>query len=325
MSSDTNALPPARLDASIPIVVPDEDRPDRAAVIRGFLKELWQDKPAFLGTVVLSVFLLTAVFGSAFAPSDPTKQNILGRLQKPAWSSGDWSHPLGTDSLGRDVLSRLIYGCRTTLLIGVSVVLIAGVVGILAGLIGGYRGGRTDAVIMRTIDTQFAFPGLLLAITIITMMGAGVKSLIVVLSIGGWMLFARVARAAVLAAKAEQYVEAAVIAGAKESRVIFRHLLPNLISPLLTLAILEFAVVVLGEASLSFLGLGVQDPQTSWGLEISLGRQYIFTAWWLITFPGIALAIVVLSSNLLAGWLRVVADPQARDKRFAGSAEGSAL
>ena len=325
MSSADDALGPTNARRRVEVVIVAEERTSRTAAVRGYMRELWLDKPAFLAAIVLFLFLITAVFGSLVAPHSPTRQNLLGHLEPPAWKSHDWSHVLGTDALGRDVLSRLIYGCRTTLLIGVSVVLIAGTVGVLAGLIGGYRGGRTDAIIMRTIDTQFAFPGLLLAITIITMMGPGVKSLIVVLSIGAWMLFARMARAAVLAAKEEQYVEAAIIAGAKERRVIFRHLLPNLISPLLTLAVLEFAVVVLAEASLSFLGLGVQDPNTSWGLEIANGRKYILSAWWLITFPGVTLALVVLSSNLVAGWLRVAADPQARDKRFAGSAEGSVL
>lgn len=323
MSSPTESLP--RTPAIKGAIAEPDVRRNRGTLVRGWLKELWQDKPAFLGALVLAVFLITALFGSWLAPTDPNAQNILNHFQKPVWSTGDWSHVLGTDALGRDVLSRLIRGCQTTLLIGSSVVLISGSIGVLAGLLGGYRGGRTDAIIMRTIDTQFAFPGLLLAITIITVMQASVRSLIVVLSLANWMLFARVARAAVLATKAEQYVEAAIIAGARERRVIFRHLVPNLVSPLLTLAILEFAVVVLGEASLSFLGLGVQEPNTSWGLEISLGRKYIFNAWWLVTFPGVALAIVVLSTNLLAGWLRVVSDPQARDKRFAGSAEGTSM
>jgi peptide/nickel transport system permease protein len=202
--------------------------------------------------------------------------------------------------LGRDVLSRIIFGSRTTLSVGVLVVLIGGTFGILVGLIAGYRGGRTDAFLMRAVDTQFAFPGLLLALTIITMLGASLWSVVLVLSLGAWMVFARVARGSTLSVKEAGYIEAAETVGCRPRRVIFRHILPNLLSPLSTLAILEFAAVVLAEASLSFLGLGIQPPASSWGLDVATGRQYIFTAWWLVTFPGIAIALTVLATNLVA-------------------------
>ena len=287
---------------------------------RALLRELWSDKSAMIGVLVLVMIVLVALFAPLLAPHDPSEQNLLDRLVPPAWyDGGSWTHVLGTDSLGRDVLSRMIYGTRVTLQIGVLVVLIAGTFGTTMGVLAGYRGGRVEMVIMRTVDIQFAFPGLLLAITIIAVAGASMRSLIVVLSMGAWMVFARVARASTLAVKEAAFVEAAETVGCRPVRVVTRYILPNIVSPLLTLAIIEFATVVLAEASLSFLGLGIQPPAISLGLDVATGRSLIFSAWWLVTFPGLVVAVIVLSSNLVAGWLRVVADPQERDKRFAKS------
>lgn len=285
-----------------------------------WLGELWRDKSAFVGVLFLVALVTIAVFAPFVAPHDPTSQSLGDRLQPPGWQAGGtWENPLGTDGLGRDVLSRLIFGSRVSLIVGALVVLIAGSIGVTLGLVAGYRGGRTDAVIMRVIDTQFAFPGLLLAITIIAVIGADVATLVIVLSILNWMVFARITRGTVLSLKETPYVEAAEVVGCRPRRVIVRHILPNLVSPLLTLAILEFAHIVLAEASLSFLGIGIQPPATSWGLDVAIGRQYIFTAWWLVTVPGVMIALTVLATNLVAGWLRVAADPQERDKRYAAA------
>ena len=207
-----------------------------------------------------------------------------------------------------------------SLLVGVAVVAVAGTFGIVVGLISGYFGGLTDTLIMRVIDTLLAFPGILLALVILYALGPSVKLLIVVLAINGWMVYARVARGTVLTLRESEYVEAAEVCGAKPARVMFRHLLPNLASPLLTLAVLEFARIILAEAALSFLGYGVQPPQSSWGLIIAQGQNYLSSAWWLVAIPGIAISLTVLSSNLFASWLRLYADPRQREKHL-----GSAL
>ncbi len=288
------------------------------AVADGFFRDLWKDKAAFLGMSFLVFLVVVAVFAPLIVPYDPAAQQLSERLLPPAWTAeGTSAHLLGTDNLGRDVLSRLIMGARISMLVGFAVVAIAGTVGVVAGLVSGYKGGKTDATIMRIVDTQVAFPGLLLALIILTVVGPSATTVIIVLSINGWMVYARVTRGAVLSLKERGYVEAAELIGARSRRVIFRHILPGLAAPLLTLVILEFARIILAEAALSFLGLGIQPPQTSWGLDVAIGRDYIFNSWWLVTFPGIAIALTVLSANMVASWLRVRTNPLARAKRFA--------
>ena len=240
------------------------------------------------------------------------------RLLPPVWElKGTWDHVLGTDHLGRDVLSRVIFGSRVSLLVGASVVLLAGSFGVVLGLIAGYRGGRTDSFVMRWIDTQVAFPGLLLALIILAVIGPSMLTVVIVLSLNGWMVYGRMTRGAVLAVRHTPYVEAAEMVGCRWPRVVFRHILPNLTSPLITLAILEFARIVLAEAALSFLGLGIQPPATSWGLDVATGKNYMFRAWWLVTMPGTAIAVTVLAINLVASWMRLISDPQEREKQFA--------
>jgi peptide/nickel transport system permease protein len=286
--------------------------------VRGLWVELWADKAGLLGLTVLLVIVTLAVAAPLVAPHDPTAQSLQHRLVPPLWlDGGTATYPLGTDNLGRDLLSRLIFGARTSLVVGVFAVLVGGAVGTALGLIAGYRGGRTDAFIMRAVDTQVAFPGLLLALIILIVIGPSVLTVIVVLSISGWMVFARVTRGLVLSIKEMPFVEAAEVVGCRSRRVITRHIVPNLVSPLMSLAVLEFANVVLAEAAMSFLGMGIQPPAMSWGLDVATGQDYIFRAWWLVTFPGAAIAVTVLAINLFASWLRVVADPQQRDSRFA--------
>jgi peptide/nickel transport system permease protein len=278
--------------------------------LRSLSLELWRDKAGFIGVILIAALVLMALAAPLLAPYDPGVQDLRARLKPPAWSAkGTWSHVLGTDHLGRDVLSRVIYGSRVSLLVGAAVVMIAGAFGVVMGLLAGYRGGRTDNFIMRWIDTQVAFPGLLLALIILAVIGPSMITVIIVLALNGWMVYGRMTRSAVLAVRQTAYVEAAEIVGCKSSRVIFRHILPNLTSPLLTLAILEFARIVLAEAALSFLGLGIQPPATSWGLDVATGKDYIFRAWWLVTMPGIAISITVLAINLVASWMRLISDP----------------
>lgn len=286
--------------------------------VRGIARELWADKTGLFGVLVILGMILTAVFAPLLAPHDPAASDLASRLMPPFWQEGgSTSHLLGTDSLGRDVLSRVIYGSRTSLVIGAAVVAIAGTFGVTLGLLAGYFGGKWDWFVMRWVDTQLAFPGLLLYLVVFSVVTPGMLSLILVLPLNGWMIYAQISRGVVLSAREMPYVEAAAIVGARSRRIIFRHILPNLTSPLLTIGVLEFARVILAEAALSFLGLGIQPPKSSWGLDVAAGGDYIFQAWWLVTIPGIAIALVVLGANLFSSWLRVIADPQEREKRWA--------
>lgn len=273
---------------------------------------------ALIGLSVLLLLALIAWIAPSLTLHDPAMLNLRARLRPPVWlEGGSWAYPLGTDQLGRDVASRLIAGARISLLVGLAVVLIAGGFGVLVGLVSGYFGGRLDQVLMRWVDAHIAFPGLLLALVIVAALGPSVASVTLALAVNGWMVFAQMTRNVVLSVKERPYVEAAAVIGAGPGRILFRHVLPNLAAPLSTLAVLEFARFVLAEAALSFLGLGVQAPETSWGLDVANGRNYISTAWWLVTFPGLAIALVVLGVNLFAGWLRIASDPRESDKAFA--------
>jgi peptide/nickel transport system permease protein len=299
-----------------------EGRPyELIAAQRGMFRELIQDKAGFAGLAFLVLLVVVAVFAPWIAPYSPTDGDLSSANLPPFWSDGGTTeHWLGTDSQGYDVLSRLIYGARTSLFIGAAVVLLAGTFGVVFGLIAGYKGGKTDRWMMGWVDLQVAFPGLLLAIVILSLVGGSVTSVIVVLALNGWMVYARMTRGIVLTVKETPYVEAAEMVGCKPRRVIFKHILPNLTSALATLGVLELARIILAEAALSFLGLGIQFPQVSWGLDTARGGDYIFSNPWLVVFPGLALSITVLSVNLVASWLRVVFDPQEREKRFAATA-----
>ena len=292
----------------------------RASAVR--LMRIVRDPTALFGVLVLALLVSAALFAPLIAPLDPNKQDLAARLLPPFYAEGGSSqHLLGTDQLGRDVLSRIVHGARISLTIPLVSVTLAGVFGTAVGLLAGYRGGKTDAFIMRIGDTLFSFPGLLLALTILAVVGPSFWTLAIVLSLRIWMVFARMTRGLVLSAREAEYVEAAALVGATPVRIMLRHIAPNLTAPLLTLAVLESAHVILSEAALSFLGLGIQPPQTSWGLDVAIGRQYVFSAPWLIIFPGLAIAVAVLGINLLAGWLRVAADPQESAKRFAAAAD----
>ncbi|MCE2526598.1 MAG: ABC transporter permease [Actinomycetia bacterium] len=297
----------------------NRDRSRRAA---GWAIRILRDPAALFGILVLLLLVAAALFASTIAPLDPNKQDLGARLLPPFYAEGGSSeHILGTDQLGRDVFSRIIHGTRISLTIPLVSVTLAGIFGTAVGLLSGYSGGRADTVIMRVVDTLFSFPGLLLALTILAVVGPSFWTLAIVLSLRIWMVFARLTRGLVLSAREAEYVETAELVGASPTRIMMRHIAPNLTAPLLTLAVLESAHVILSEAALSFLGLGIQPPQTSWGLDVAIGRQYVFSAPWLIIFPGIAIAVAVLGINLLASWLRVAADPEESAKRFAAAAD----
>ena len=282
------------------------------------LAELWADRPAAIGLLLIVLIVLAAVAAPWIAPQDPAAQSVLARLKPPAWMAGGLpEHLLGTDALGRDVLSRVIWGARVTLVIGAATCLLAAALGITIGLTAGFLGGRVDSVLMRLVEVQVTFPGILLILLVVGVLGAGTLTLILVLAATNWMVYARLVRGIVMTTRQLPYVEAAEVVGCRPGRVVVRHILPNLVSPLLTLAILEFTNIVLAEAAVSFLGFGVQPPQTSWGLDVAAGRDYLFIAWWLVTFPGLAIVATVLSINLFATWLRETSDPEVRERRFA--------
>jgi peptide/nickel transport system permease protein len=279
------------------------------------LRELGRDKLASLAVGVVAFFAVVALLAPWIAPMDPNAQDLIGRLQPPAWSEGgSAAHLLGTDALGQDLLSRVIYGARASLGIGFAVVLIAGVFGTAAGVIGGYRGGRTDQVISRITDVQTAFPGLLLALTILAVIGAGETNLVIVFALNGWMVYSRTARSQTLSTREQPFIEAARAAGSRERTILVRHILPNLASTLVTLATLELARIILAESVLSFLGVGVQTPSVSWGLMIADAETYMTTNPWLTFVPGAALAVLVLAMNVVASWVRTIADPVQRSR-----------
>lgn len=295
-------------------------RASRVVRLRSLGRELWHDKAGMFGVFFLVLLIVCAVLAPLVAPHDPADQDLVNRLKPPFWSDGGSTEfLLGTDGLGRDVFSRLLYGARISLFVGVAVVALAGAFGVVMGLIAGYRGGLLDRVIMRTVDTQIAFPGLLIAILLASLIGPSVRTVVIVLAINGWMIYARMARGVVLSVKETAYVEAAEIIGCRPKRVMFVHILPNLAAPLSTLAVLEFARIVLAEAALSYLGVGVKRTDISWGLDVASGQDFIFNSWWLVVMPGALISLTVLSVNLVASWLRIVSDPAEREKRFAAT------
>lgn len=271
------------------------------------------DPSAMFGSIVLGLLIFAAVAAPLVAPYDPNSTDLLLRNTPPFWAAkGSVKHLVGTDPVGRDLLSRMIYGARVSLSIGIVVTLLAGLVGIVLGLLAGYYGRWIDEVLMRIADLFLAFPFILLAITIIAVLGAGLTNLIITLVITGWVQYARLVRGQVLSVKKAQYVEAAQVAGAQDGRILFRHILPNIVASVIVLATLQVAFVILTEAALSFLGLGVSPSIPTWGSMVNDGRLYIYTAWWVITFPGLAIMLAVLSINMLGDWLRDTLDPTLR-------------
>ena len=287
--------------------------------LRWYWRALYGNKLTLLACLYLIVLAISAIFAPWVAPFDPDEQSLFMRNLPPLTMPEDGGaipHYLGTDQLGRDELSRLIFGGRISLAVGLVSVLVSGTVGTLLGLVAGYYRGVVDDVIMRLVDIQMGFPSLLLALFVLYVVGGGVANVIFILAVTRWMVYARVTRGLVLSYRENVFIEAAKATGATDRRIILRHLLPNLLSPVVVLATLEVAYMILTEAALSFLGLGIQPPQSSWGLMLSQGRQYITTAWWLVTFPGLAILLTALSLNLLATWARSVTDPAQRWRYF---------
>ena len=268
-------------------------------------------RTALFGAIVVALVIATAVAAPWLSPFDPVAQDIGHRLKAPGWrDTAGRLHLLGTDQLGRDLLARVIFGAQPALLVASAAVLISGVLGMVAGLLGGYFGGRVDDVLMRLADVQLAFPFILLAIAVIGVLGPSLLTIIVVIGVSSWVVYARVVRAAVLTLREREFVQAARALGGGDGRIVVRHILPNAFAPWLVVATLDMARVIVIESALSFLGLGVQPPAPTWGGMLADGRVYITTAWWLATFPGLAILVTVLGINLFGDGLRDTLDPR---------------
>ena len=282
------------------------------SILRQWLRMLMRDKFALCAAVFLLVLVLAAFLGSFLLDDIATKQNLRGRNAPPFDFAKHWVFWLGGDALGRPLLARIIVAARNTLMIAGSAVSFSIVIGCFLGLIAGYNSKFFSHVIMRIADVIMSFPSLLLAVIILYMLPPSVLNIVVVLAITRIPVYLRTARAEVLEIRERMFIQAAQVMGASNKRIIFRHILPIIIPTMVTIATLDFAFVMLAESSLSFLGIGIQPPEITWGLMVAQGRPYLTTAWWLSFWPGLAIVLTTLSLNLLSNWLRVVLDPQQR-------------
>ncbi|MFC7233002.1 nickel transporter permease [Saliphagus sp. GCM10025308] len=261
-----------------------------------------------VGLVIVLVILFSALLAPFLTPYEPAEQDLENRLESPSVD-----HPLGTDQLGRDILTRLLYGARISLRIGLAVVGISLAIGTAVGVTAGYAGGYVDEALMRFVDVLLAFPGLLLALVIAGILGPSLTNIMIALAVVGWTRYARVIRGSVLSVKEQEFVKASQLMGVGRLRIVGRHIVPNVIGPVVVLATIDMAGVILGTAGLSFLGLGAQPPTPEWGTMISEGRNYLQDAWWVVNFPGLAIMLAVLGFNLLGDGLRDVLDPRETD------------
>lgn len=276
-----------------------------------FLSELLQHPLAFLGGVILVLYVLMAIFAPYITTHDPSLGNLRMRLTPPAWlAGGTWTYPLGTDAQGRDILTRVIYGSRVSLVVGFLSVGISALVGTAFGALSGFYRGKLDGIVSRFADLLMAFPYLIFAIGVMAFLGPGFTNLILALTFKGWVEFFRLVRGEMLAAKAEEYVEAARVSGQSNTAIIIQEILPNITQSVFVLATLRMGYLIIMEASLSFLGLGLPPQIPAWGSMVSAGRDYLLVAWWVSTIPGIAILILVLSINLFGEGLRDILDPR---------------
>jgi peptide/nickel transport system permease protein len=304
----------------------------RHPAVRGARRDIWRTlrraRLGLAGVFLLLIIILAAIFAPWVAPHDPYEGSLSASRRCPAFTTcpnlggsfartgptqGTTEYLLWTDVNGRDILSRIIFAARISLIVGVTAVAIGGTVGVVAGLLSGYYGGTLDALIMRIADVQLAFPFILLAIMIVAVLGGGLFNVIVVLGIGSWVPYARIIRGQVLSAKNQEYVLAARTVGAHDGVILFRHVLPNVITPAIIIGTFGIAAAIIGEATLSFLGVGIQAPTPTWGNMLADGRSYVASAWWLATFPGLAIMLTVLSINVIGDWLRDYLDPRLRN------------
>ncbi|MGA2958625.1 MAG: ABC transporter permease [Thermodesulfobacteriota bacterium] len=284
--------------------------PSRGQLLR---RRIFGHKGLMIGGVVLAATILLALLAPVLSPHDPYQQSLIKRLAKPIWQSeGTWDHPLGTDQVGRDYLSRLLYGARISLLIGFSVALLSGMIGTALGVVAGYFGGRLDMVITFIITLRLSLPFVLVAVAVVGLVGGSLKVVIITLGLLLWNRYAVVMRSATQQVRNQDYVPAAQAVGCSTLRILLSEIMPNILNNLVVVATLEMANAILLEAALSFLGLGVQPPTPSWGLMVSEGKDFLFFEPWLITIPGVALFILVLAINLVGDGIRDVTAPENR-------------
>ena len=264
-------------------------------------------------SLIISVVIFTSIFAPWLTPHSSDKPSLADRLIPPAWSQeGTWAHPLGTDALGRDLATRLMYGGRVSLLVAIVTLLLGGGIGVIIGLTSGYFGGKTDAILMRFADSTLAFPIILFGILLVVTVGGNKYNIVVAIALVLWARYARVIRGEVIALKERDFVARAKVVGCSTWRIMFLHLFPNTINTLLVLLTLQVGWVIIVEASLSFLGAGIPPPTPAWGAMVASGREYVDTAWWVSTFPGIAIMLTVVAFNLFGDWLRDTLDPTLR-------------
>lgn len=276
-----------------------------------FFRMLSKSRTGILGLIIVLLVISCAIFAPLIAPYEPTKINTDMLLAAPAWlDGGSMAHLLGTDHLGRDILSRIIYGSRISLLVGGASVIVAGIVGVTFGLLSGYFGGIIDSFFMRLADSFLALPTILFALVFLTVLEPGILTLIFILGVTNWVIYARLVRGDTLVIREKEYVKAAKSMGVSDFKIITRHILPNIFSSVIIVSTLTVASTIIAESSLSFLGLGVQVPDITWGIMLSEGRDYLATSWWIATFPGIAITITVLGIIFLGEWLRDYLDPK---------------
>jgi peptide/nickel transport system permease protein len=298
-------------DIAEPQLTADGAMPDEP---RGrFVAELLASPKALLALAIVLTIVACALASPLLAPYDPAAQSLAGRLL-PVWSTAADGrfHVLGTDHLGRDILSRLIYGARISLVVGIGASAVAGTIGVLLGLVSGYFGGLVDDIIMRLTDIQLALPYILLAIALLAIVGSGLLNIIIVLSLTQWVTYARVVRSGVLAEKAKEYVLAARALGFGSAKIMFRYVLPNVFAPIIVIATFAVAQTIIAEAALSFLGVGMPAAIPSWGKMLADGRTYLVIAWWLSAIPGLVITATVIGVNLFGDWLRDYLDPKLR-------------
>jgi len=282
-------------------------RARREGVAR-FFRRLASDRLAFVAFLFFTAVVVAATLAPVLFPHYDIG-SLDARLSAPAWAGGSWAHAFGTDEQGKDLLAQMVWGARVTLRVGIIVVLVAGTMGIALGLIAGLLGGTLDNLIMRAVDIMFAMPALLIALVFVLVLGPGERNLIIALTINAWMVFTRLVRGQVVSMRDGPMVEAARAVGVPRIRIMVRHILPNMLGLVVTISVLEVARIMLAEATMSFLGYGIQPPAVSWGVLIGHGRGYVSTNPWFVILPGLALAATVLSLNIVANWLRTEVDP----------------
>lgn len=291
----------------VPAPLEVEQRHPRSRVYRKIVRH----PMTLIGGLILLLVLGSAVFATMVAPHDPTKQSLIRRFTPPVWAkAGDARFVLGTDQVGRDILSRIVHGARISLVVGFSAVVVSLTVGVSLGLVSGFLGGRVDTVIMTVVDVTLSFPQLLLALGFVAVLGPSLRNIILVLGLTGWERYARVVRAEVLALREKDFIEAARAIGVGPLRMLWRHLLPNTFSSIIVMSTLQVAQAILQEAALSFLGMGTGSVHPTWGQMIALGRDFVSVAWWMPTFPGLAILLTVLSINIVGDRLRDALDPR---------------